>query len=121
MPAGRPTSYREEYCQKLIDHMGSGYSFESFGAKIGVGRATIYRWIDLHSEFRDAKKVGFEKNLEWMERQAVTGMFTEHNGRKLNTTLWIFLMKARHGLRDGGESDQARDESIKIDSDDKEL
>ena len=27
---GHPTKYQPEYCETLIEHLGAGYSFESF-------------------------------------------------------------------------------------------
>ena len=29
-PVGRPTKYKPEYCEMLIEHMSEGLSFESF-------------------------------------------------------------------------------------------
>jgi transposase len=118
---GRPSKYKPEYCEQLVKHMAEGYSFESFAAVINVNRDTLYEWASVHVEFSDAKKRAFEKNLKWMEDQAVNQMIQDTKGAQLNTTLWIFLMKARHGLRDGGEPKSAKDSNIKIDKDDEAL
>jgi hypothetical protein len=90
-PGGRPTSYRPEYCQMLIDHMEEGLSFESFAGVIGVNRDTIFEWAKVQTEFSDAKKAGFEKSRLTWERIGL-------NISKLNEgnpTAFIFNMKNR--------------------------
>ena len=91
MPAGRPTEYKPEYCQQLIDHMAEGFSFESFAGLLGVSKQTIYNWLEHFPEFVDAKKAGFEASrLTW-----------EKIGKKIadegsgNATAFIFNMKNR--------------------------
>jgi len=100
----RPTDYRSEYCQTLIEHMAKGYSFESFAGLIKAGRSTIYLWLDEHDEFMDAKKEGLElcrlfwegKAIELIEEQSEYDAQTKTTTtKKLNTTLWIFNMKNR--------------------------
>lgn len=58
---GRPTKYKPEFCNLLIEHMKRGLSFESFGAEDGVGvsKETLYNWLERHKEFLDARKRGF--------------------------------------------------------------
>src|SRR5581483_1104978 len=73
LPAGQPTKYKPEYCQQLIDHMAGGNSFESFGAKIDIARATIYGWLELFPEFSDAKARGLDKNLMYWEEVGKAG------------------------------------------------
>lgn len=51
---GRPTEYRPEYCQAVIDYMGQGYSLTAFAGSIRVARDTVYEWIKRHSDFSDA-------------------------------------------------------------------
>lgn len=94
---GRPSLYKPEYCQMLIDHMAQGYPFETFAAQLGTHRYTLYRWVDEHPAFSDAKKIGTEKSLGYMldmGRKLATG---EVQG---NTAAWIFMMKNMHKWRD---------------------
>lgn len=102
MGPGRPSSYKPEYCQTLIEHMASGLSFESFAGKIGVDRDTLYEWTKVHPEFSDAKKKGTEACLFWWEQQGVFGLYSETTRegrsvttRSMNAAVWIFNMKAR--------------------------
>jgi hypothetical protein len=63
---GRPTLYRPEYCQMLIDHQAKGLSFESFAAIVDVDRDTVYNWCEIHPDFSDAKlRAGEKCRLFW--------------------------------------------------------
>jgi transposase len=55
---GRPTKYRPEYCQMLIDHMSEGYSFKSFAARVYCNEDTVAEWAKVHKDFSDAKTIG---------------------------------------------------------------
>lgn len=74
---GRPTKYKEEYCQKLIDHMAEGYSFDSFAGIVDVNIDTLYEWAKVHVEFSDAKSIGTAKSMAWWERIGRMGMINE--------------------------------------------
>ena len=74
---GRPTKYKEEYCQKLIDHMAEGYSFDSFAGIVDVNIDTLYEWAKVHAEFSDAKSIGTAKSMAWWEKIGRMGMINE--------------------------------------------
>ena len=112
---GRPSKYDPSFCQKLIDHMSKGYSFESFSAVVDVDRDSLYEYVKVHPEFSDAKKVAFDKNLLFWEKQGIDGLYTETeynekgkpiSGKTLNATVWIFNMKNRHQWRDRLDSEK---------------
>lgn len=88
-PVGRPSKYKPEYCQMIIDHMAEGASMTSFAAEIDVSRETISEWGRVHPEFSVAIKKGKAKCAAWWERlnrkNAITG-----DG---NATLVIFGLK----------------------------
>ncbi len=88
---GRPTDYKPEYCQMLIDHMAEGFSFESFAAVIKVTRSTLYEWVSAQPDFSDAKQRGFEASrLTWEQ----IGRDIAKKGEG-NATAFIFNMKNR--------------------------
>lgn len=91
---GRPTKYKEEYCDLVIEHMEQGLSVESFAAIVDVSKSTIYEWIKEHPQFSDAVNKGFDKSRLFWERAGLKGMFTE-SGTTFNATTWIFNMKNR--------------------------
>lgn len=74
---GRPTKYKPEYCQMLIDHMSEGYSFESFGGIIEVDETTLYEWVKVHQEFSHSKSIGTQKCMNWWEQVGRKGMMNE--------------------------------------------
>jgi hypothetical protein len=51
---GRPTDYRPEYCEAVIDFMAQGYSLTAFAGSIRQSKDAIYDWIKCHSEFSHA-------------------------------------------------------------------
>lgn len=105
-----PTLYKEGYCIALIDHMSKGFSYESFAAKIGTCRQTLYNWEKEYPEFLDTKKQAQELCQFWWESAGINGLYTivEHDEdggkniieKKINPSMWIFNMKARFRWQD---------------------
>lgn len=73
-PNGRPTKYKAEYCQQLIEHMKAGGSFESFASKCDVHWDSLYEWVKVHQDFSEAKKIGMSKLLAYDEQIARVGV-----------------------------------------------
>lgn len=97
-PGGRPTDYRPEYCQAVVEFMAEGYTATAFAGEIGVSRDTIYAWASKHHEFSDALRMGQAKSLRWWEeRLRSNGM--ERIG---SDSAIIFALKniGRHDWRD---------------------
>src|SRR5690625_3246702 len=88
-PVGRPSKYRPEYCDMLVEHMAEGASMTSFAAEIDVSRETISEWSRVHPEFSVAVKKGKAKCAAWWERLGRTGAM----GGDVNPTLVIFGLK----------------------------
>jgi transposase len=91
-PGGRPTDYKDEYCQMVKDHMAKGYSFESFGALVGCHKQTLYNWQSVHPKFFDSVKEAFELCRLFWEEKGIDLVTGDSNG---NATAWIFQMKNR--------------------------
>ena len=94
---GRPSKYKKEFCDTLIDNMAEGLSFEACCGIIGISKDTGYRWIKEHEDFSDAKKRGDVLSQLWWENQGKKGMFW---GKDFNATVWVFAMKNRHDWSD---------------------
>lgn len=88
---GVPSKYEDKFCQMLIEHMGSGFSYESFAGKIGVVKKTLYNWEDEFKDFLYAKEKGFEKSRLFWEK---VGIDIASSGVG-NATAYIFNMKNR--------------------------
>lgn len=63
----RPTKYKPEYSQKLIDHMKQGNSFESFGAIVHCTEETLNLWTTKHEDFKYAKQLGKRYEMLYWE------------------------------------------------------
>lgn len=104
---GRPTKYRLEFPEQLLDHMQRGKSFASFGAKLRVTRECLYEWTRRHKEFSDAKSLGDLLSLQWWEDLLQDGA----QGMPCNVTATLFVLKCRHretgGYRDKFPDDPA--------------
>lgn len=99
---GRPTAYKPEFCQQLVDHMEMGYSLEAFAGRIGVTVKTLYNWVDAHPEFLHAKRLGEAASVLFWESLGVQGTMGKIQG--FNTAAWIFNMKNRHHWKDRVEN-----------------
>jgi hypothetical protein len=51
---GRPSEYRPEYCDLVIEKMAEGYSLTAFAGFIRMSKEAVYKWMTVHSEFADA-------------------------------------------------------------------
>lgn len=105
MRVGRPSEYKEEYCERLIQFMAEGFSFEAFAGEIGCSKVTLYAWAEAYPEFLNAKDEGFQKSRLWWER--VGRQIAQKN--KGNATAFIFNMKNRfkEDWRDRQEIEQS--------------
>lgn len=105
---GKPTKYKSEYCEQLIEHMSKGLSYESFAGTAGVHRSVLYDWEDTYPEWKDAKETAFSKCLLFWERLGIDNIlnvsesFGKEGGtsKSLNGSVWIFNMKNRFKWRD---------------------
>ena len=96
MGAGRPTDYKSEYCEMLIEHMKGGLSFEAFGAVADCAEDTLYEWKKVHPEFSEAYKKGLSYSLMHWEEMG-HDMTLAGQG---NSATWIFNMKNRFKWKD---------------------
>jgi len=71
---GRPTDYRPEYCELLLEHMAKGYSMESFAAVVDVDKGTLYDWMKANAPFHHAAMRGKEKSRLYWERKSMEHM-----------------------------------------------
>ena len=69
-PRGRPSLYRSEYCDEIIEFMATGLSVKAFAGKIGVSRDTIAQWSYVHADFSEALHAGKAKACHYWERLA---------------------------------------------------
>ena len=92
------SSYKKEYCNKLIEHMEQGLSFESFAGVVGVCKQTIYNWEKRHEDFKKARQIAIAKCQLFWEQLGIDGTLGRY--KNFNATSWIFNMKNRFGWGD---------------------
>jgi hypothetical protein len=74
-PEGRPSLYREEYCERVIQEMAQGVSLTGFAGKIGVSKDAIYDWIREHSEFSHAVSRAKAARVLWWEEKLMRARY----------------------------------------------
>ena len=91
MPGGRPTDYKPEYCEKLIEWSKDGHSLVWIGSQLDVTRETLYEWGRVHPEFSDAMNVGRAHCQAWWEQKGRDGLADP----RFNAALWSKNMGPR--------------------------
>jgi transposase len=97
----RPTKYKPEYCQTIIDLMKEGASIEEICLDLDICVQTIYNWCETKPEFLEAKKRGTDFSKGWWMKQGRTNLFS----KDFNYTGWYMNMKNRFGWADKQETD----------------
>lgn len=95
---GRPTSYKEEYCIRVIELMREGASKAEVCLELDCSFQTFLNWQQANPDFLESVKRGLHLSKgkwEQMGRKAAFG-----NVEGFNATAWIFNMKNRFGKMD---------------------
>lgn len=92
MTLGRPTSYRPEYPEMLVEHMAKGFSFASFGGVVRVGMKTLYEWEKNYPAFQQAKEIGQLACLQAWEKISLAASLGK---TKPVAAIVIYNMRAR--------------------------
>lgn len=90
MPGGRPTDYKPEYCQEIIEFMKTGKHVIQFAAHIGVAKSSIYEWAKADEQFSDALKKAQSASAAWWINLHQLTASGDTNG---NPTLIIHMLK----------------------------
>lgn len=91
-PGGRPSLYRPEYCERVIELGKEGMSVVEMAADIGVSRSSLEEsWPELFPEFSEAFARARELSQAWWEREGRTGLRAD----KFNAQLYSRSMSAR--------------------------
>lgn len=96
-PVGRPTAFKPEYCDMLIDYRAQGGSYQGFGGIVSVSVQTLYDWELTYPEFLDAKRIAKAKHRLYMDN--IAKGFMEGKIRGGNMVVWLMIMKNDHGMQ----------------------
>lgn len=112
---GRPSIYRTEFCEMVIELGGKGKSLEQIATSLGVGLRTLFTWRDAHEEFRHALSDAKTFELAFWENLAQTYLIEIKNAPRLNAGLWTRSMAARFPQKysDRQKKDLLQEESAK--------
>jgi transposase len=90
--AGRPTKYKPEMCEKVLDYMAKGISKTGVAVLLGIAYKNMLDWIDKYPDFENAIKIGDQLSKHWWEE---IGRLNLYNA-KFNATLYMMNMQNRH-------------------------
>ena len=105
MPAGRPTKYTPEMCDRVIEMGKTGASKYEMAMELGIAMDTFTDWQNNNPQFSAAVKRSTEFSQAWWEKQGRLATFGGVEG--FNATSFIFNMKNRfrHDWRDKQENE----------------
>lgn len=90
-PEGRPTSYRPEYCEQVIELGKRGKSITQIACTLQVDKTTVYEWVKVHPEFSHALSRARQEAQGWYEDIGQTGIFAEG----FNASTWAKQVSCR--------------------------
>lgn len=88
---GRPTEYKPEYCERVIQWGEAGKSKTWMAAKLGVCKRTMQLWEKAHPDFLAALERAKALEQMWWEDSGQDGMTSD----KFNSGVWSRSMAAR--------------------------
>jgi hypothetical protein len=101
--AGRkPVNAPAEAAQRIRALASDGFSIVGVAAAMGVGKDQLGAWMERDPTLKEAFDEGRET-----ERQTLHNQLFRLAMEKGNAPAAMFLLKARHGYREGDQSDQA--------------
>lgn len=109
---GRPSKYKSEYCEMLLQHMKDGFMFDTFAAVIEVNIDTLYEWVKRHPEFSDALKNGRVRELYWYEKTGKAAILGKIPN--FNAAVYCFHMKNKFKWADKVEVEQTNNDKVTI-------
>ena len=95
MPAGRPTDYRPEYCDAVIEYGRMGKSLAWMAAELGVAKSTLQLWEKDIPEFSVAMTQARVLSQRWWEDAGQDNMLMSPGQGTFNASVWSRSMAAR--------------------------
>lgn len=90
-PVGRPSKYKPEYCERVVELAKEGKGWADYAAEFDVDRVSLYDWAAAHDEFSTALSRAKVFEQQWWEAAARQGMFAD----KFNALVWKTSVQAR--------------------------
>ena len=94
MPAGRPTLYRTEYCDKVVELGRDGLSRVQIAAEFDVAKSTLQEWEKQYPEFSVAITRAMTLSQAWWEKKGQECLIMPA-GATFQSSVWSRSMAAR--------------------------
>ena len=91
LPRGRPSLYKPEYCERVVELGKLGYSPMQIAAYLDIDRSTLYDWSDKYPEFSTSLKRAKVYEQAWWEQMGMQGLVSG----KFNAMVWSKSVAAR--------------------------
>jgi hypothetical protein len=101
---GRPTLYRREMCDQLVDAMAKGLTAEAAAARIGISARSLFNWQKEHPEFLQAIQEGRQRSQLWWEERALAMA----SGEAGNTQIVMLGLRNRSRAATGWNNDTVK-------------
>lgn len=92
MAGGRPSDYKPEFCQQVIEYGKEGMSKMEMCLELNICKQTLYNWCDEYPEFLDSLNKAIDYSQAWWEMKGRKATFDSEG---FNATSYIFNMKNR--------------------------
>ena len=96
-----------EAVQRIETAAANGADVKGIAHCVGINKDTLQRWLNEHPELREAYERGRER-----ERAALHNALYRAATEKGNIVAAMFLLKARHGYREGDQGEAGNKVSI---------
>ena len=101
---GRPTSYRPEFCRRIVELMSEGRSLEGCAALIGVHPDTLWEWQKVRPEFSEAVRAGRAAATTFWENKLIDTA----NGAPGNAAAIMWALRNRSRAASGWHHDSQK-------------
>jgi hypothetical protein len=101
---GRPTLYRREMCDRLVEAMAEGLTAEAAAARIGISARSLFNWQKEHAEFLQSIQEGRQRSQLWWEERALAMA----NGESGNTQIVMLGLRNRSRAASGWNNDTVK-------------
>jgi hypothetical protein len=98
--------YDPSICAKVPELFEDCSSITQVAVKLGIGRSTLYEWIDAYPEFKKAMELGLNKSEAAMEKLALEGAKGLYE--KFSAPMLIFMMKNRFKSTYGEQKEEEK-------------
>lgn len=90
-PVGRPSKYKPEYCEQILELGKQGKSIAQMASFFDVDKASIFDWAAAHEEFSTALARAKAHSQTWWEDKAQAHL----GSRDFNAQLWLKSVASR--------------------------